>query len=95
MTFAHGIYAQFFKNLLILDPKISVVYVKQFLFHLKLRKNGLMLGEFKCNQHVFVHLFSKSLFFNINCSTEFLSTQMHTFLANLSQNILWKSHARR
>ena len=38
-----------------------------------------MLGEFKCHQHVFVHLLRKKLLFDINGSTEFLSTQMHTF----------------
>ena len=53
-----------------------------------------MLGEFKCDQHVFVHLFRKNLFFDTNGSIEFLSTQMRTFLANLFQNILCKSHAR-
>ena len=45
-----------------------------------------MLGEFKCDQHDFVHLFRKNLFFDINSSTEFLSTRMLTFLANLFQN---------
>ena len=54
-----------------------------------------MLGQFKCNQRVFVYLFRKKLLFDINDSTEFLSTQMHTFLANLFQNGLCKSHARR
>ena len=68
---------------------------KLIFFHLKLRKNCLMLGEFKCDQHVFVHLFRKKLLFDINGSTEFLSTQMRTFLANLFQNSLCKSHARR
>ena len=48
-----------------------------------------MLGEFKCDQHVFVHLFRKKLLFDINGSTEFLSTQMRTFLANFFQNSLW------
>ena len=34
-----------------------------------------MLREFKCDQHDFMHLFSeKKLFFDINGSTEFLST---------------------
>ena len=47
-----------------------------------------MLGEFKCDQHVFVHLFRKKLLFDINKSTEFLGTQMRTFLANLVQNSL-------
>ena len=37
-----------------------------------------MLGEFKCDQHVFVHLFRKKLLFDIDDSTEFLSTEMHT-----------------
>ena len=54
-----------------------------------------MLGEFKCDQHVFVHLFRKKLLFDINGSTEFLSIQMRPFLANLFQNKLCKSHARR
>ena len=54
-----------------------------------------MLGEFKCDQHVFVHLFRKKLLFDINGSTEFLSTQMRAFLANLFQNSLWNCHARR
>ena len=54
-----------------------------------------MLGEFKCDQHVFVHLFRKKLLFDINGLTEFLSTQMHAFLANLFQKNLCKSHARR
>ena len=55
----------------------------------------LMLGEFKCDQPVFVHLFRKEILFDINGSTEFLSTQMRTFFANLFQNSLCKSHARR
>ena len=42
-----------------------------------------MLGEFKCDQHVFVHLFRKKLFFDMDDSTEFLGTEMHTVLANL------------
>ena len=54
-----------------------------------------MLGEFKCDQHVFVYLFRKSLFFDINDSTEILSTQMRSFFANLFQNSIWKSRARR
>ena len=54
-----------------------------------------MFGEFKCDQHVFVHLFRKKLLFDINGLTEFLSTQMRTFLANLFQNSLWNCHARR
>ena len=37
-----------------------------------------VLGEFKCNQHVFVHLFRKKLIFDINSLTKFLSTQMGT-----------------
>ena len=53
-----------------------------------------MLGKFKCDQSVFVHLFRKKLLFDINDLTEFLSTQMRTFLANLFQNNLCKSHAR-
>ena len=53
-----------------------------------------MLGEFTCDQHVFVHLFRKKILFHINGSTEFLSTHMRTFLANLFQNSLSKSHAR-
>ena len=53
-----------------------------------------MLGEFKCDQNVFVHLFRKKILFDINGLTEFLSTQMPTFLANLFQNNLCKSHAR-
>ena len=54
-----------------------------------------MLGEFKRDQHVFVHIFRKKLLFDISGSTDFLSTQMRTFLANLFQNSLCKSHARR
>ena len=54
-----------------------------------------MLGEFKCDQHVFVHLFRRKILFDINGSTEFLSTQMCTSLANLFQTNLWKCHARR
>ena len=53
-----------------------------------------MLREFKCDQHVFVHLLRKNLLFDINCSSNVLNTQMRTFLANLFQNILCKSHAR-
>ena len=49
-----------------------------------------MLGEFTCDQDVFVHLFS-----NKSVSTEFLSTQMRTSLANLFQPSLWKCHGRR
>ena len=37
----------------------------------------------------------KKILFDISVSTEFLSTQMRTFLANLFQNSLCKSHARR
>ena len=37
-----------------------------------------MFGKFKCDQHVFVHLFRKKILFDINGSTEFLSTQMRT-----------------
>ena len=37
----------------------------------------------------------EKLFFDINGSTEFLCTQMRTFLANLFENSLCKSHARR
>ena len=44
-----------------------------------------MLGKFKCDQHVFVHLFRKKLIFDINSLTEFLSAQMRIFLANLFQ----------
>ena len=58
-----------------------------------MRKNSLMFGEFNYDQHVFVHLFRKKLLFDINGSTEFLSTQMRTFLANLFQDSLCKSHA--
>ena len=54
-----------------------------------------MLGEFKCDQHAFVHLFRKNLFFNINGSAKFLTTEMDTFFANLSHKSLRKSHARR
>ena len=54
-----------------------------------------MLGEFKCDEQIFVHLFRKKLLFEINDSTEFLSTHLRTFLANLFQNNLHKSHARR
>ena len=54
-----------------------------------------MLGEFKCDQHVFVHLFRKKILFDINDSTEFLGIQMCTFLVNLFQTSLRKCHARR
>ena len=54
-----------------------------------------MLGEFKHDHHVFVNSFRKNLLFDINGSKEFLSTQMRTFLANLVQNSVCKSHARR
>ena len=97
MTFANGIYAIMVQKFTRFGASklCRVVYVKIYLFHLKLRKNCLMLEEFKCDQHVFVHLFRKKLLFDINGSTEFLSTQMRTFLANLFQNSLCKSHARR
>ena len=49
-----------------------------------------MLGEFKCDQHVFVHLFRKRLLFDTNDPTEVLGIQMRTFLANLFQNSLCK-----
>ena len=42
-----------------------------------------MLGEFKWDQQGFVDLFRKKLLFDINDSTELLSTQMRTILANL------------
>ena len=54
-----------------------------------------MLGEFKCDQQVFVHLFKKKLLFDINGSAKFLSIQMRKFVANLIQNSLWNCHARR
>ena len=54
-----------------------------------------MLGEFKCDQDVFVHLVRKTNTFYRNGSTEFLSTQMRTSLANLFQHSMWKCHARR
>ena len=54
-----------------------------------------MLGEFKCDLHVFVHLFRKKLLFDKNDATEILSTQVRTFLANLLQTKRWKCHARR
>ena len=54
-----------------------------------------MLGEFKCDQHIFGHLYKKKMFFDINGTTQFLSTQMHTFLSNSLQNSMWKRHARR
>ena len=44
-----------------------------------------MLGEFKHDRHVFVHLFRRKIRFDINGSTEFLSPQMCTSLANLFQ----------
>ena len=47
-----------------------------------------MLGELKCDQHVFVHLFRKKAFFDISGPKELFITQMHTFLANLFQNSL-------
>ena len=90
MAFAHGIYALMFEKFTHFEHYqfCRVEYVKIVLFHLKLRENCQMLGEFKCDHHVFVHLFRKNLFFNINGSTKFLTTQMQTFLANLSQNYL-------
>ena len=54
-----------------------------------------MLGEFKCDQHVFVHLFRKKSLFDINGSTEVLNPQMRKFLANLFQKNLCKTNARR
>ena len=54
-----------------------------------------MLREFKCDQYVFVNLFRENLLFDTNGSTEFLSKQKRTFLANLFQNCLGKSHVRR
>ena len=60
-----------------------------------MRENCLILGEFKSDQNSFVHLFRKKLLFDINGSTEVLRRQMRTFLANLFQNSLCKSHARR
>ena len=37
----------------------------------------------------------KKIRFDINGSTEFLSTQMRTSLANLLQTSMWKCHARK
>ena len=37
----------------------------------------------------------EKILFDINGSTEFLSTQMRTFFANLFQKSLWNCHARR
>ena len=54
-----------------------------------------MLGEVKCDQQVFVHLYRKNLIFEINSSADFLITQIGTFLANLFQSSLCKSHSRR
>ena len=54
-----------------------------------------MLGEFKCDQQVFVHLSRKKILFDINGSAEVLSTQMRTFFVNLLQNSLWSCDARR
>ena len=51
-----------------------------------------MLGEFKYDQYVFVHLFRTKLLFDINDSAEFLSTQVRTFLALLQNSLC---HARR
>ena len=47
-----------------------------------------MLGEFKFDQQIFVYLFRKKMLFDINGSTEFLITEMSTFLANLFPNSL-------
>ena len=97
MTFAHRTYALIFLKFTHFEAQkpSRVVYGKIYLFHLKLRKNCLMLEEFKCDQHVFVHLFRKRLLFDINGSTEYLSIQMRTFVANLFQNNRCKSHTRR
>ena len=54
-----------------------------------------MFVRIKCDQHVFVYLLRKKLIFDTTGSTEFLSTQMRTFLANLFQNSLWNCDARR
>ena len=54
-----------------------------------------MLGEFKCDQDVFVHLFRKTNTFYRNGSRVFLSTQMSTSLAHLFQHSMWKCDARR
>ena len=89
MTFAHGIDALTFQN----STLFGFVYVKIYLFHFKLRKNCLMLGEFECDQYVFVHLFREKLLFDINDSAKFLSTQVRSFLANFLQNS--PCHARR
>ena len=47
-----------------------------------------MLGEFKCNQHVFVDLFRKKFVF-------YIAIQMRMFLTNMFQNSLLKRHARK
>ena len=72
VTFAHGIYALMFQKFTHFGALklCRVVYVN---FNLKQKKNCLMLGEFKCDQYVFVHLFRKKLIFDINGSTKFLS----------------------
>ena len=59
MTFVYGIYAVI--SHFGAQKFCRVVYVKIYLFHLKLRKNCPMLGEFKFDQHDFVHLFRKKL----------------------------------
>ena len=63
MTFVHGIYALISQKFTHFGAQkfCRVVYVKIYLFHLKLRKNCPMLGEFKFDQHDFVHLFRKKL----------------------------------
>ena len=73
MTFVYGIYALIFLKFTYFGASkrsvknlCRVVYVTIYLFHLKLRKNCLMLGEFKYDQQVFVHLLRKKLLFGIN-----------------------------
>ena len=39
------------------------IYVKIFLFHFKQKKKCLILGEFECDQHGFVHLFRILFYF--------------------------------
>ena len=97
MTFAHVIHGIIFYTSTHFGAYklCRVVYVKIYSFHLKLTKTCQMLGDFKCDQHVFMHLFRKKLIFDINNSTEFLSAQMRTFLANLFQSSLSICHARR
>ena len=47
MTFAHGINALMFLKFTYFEEQLCrVAYVKIHLFHLKLTKNSLMLGEF-------------------------------------------------